>query len=111
MAYVPSHIVSNVAELESVYPEEVYPPAKHKETDRITNAYRALIEASPFFALATSGPGGSTARHAAIPTGFVRVLDERTVVIPDRRGNNRIDSLRNLATLIRAWRCCFLFPA
>jgi PPOX class probable FMN-dependent enzyme len=90
------HVISTLAELEAVYPEEVYPPAKVKETDRITNAYRALIEASPFVALATSGPSGLDCSPRGDPKGFVRVLDDKTVAIPDRRGNNRIDSLRNL---------------
>ena len=50
------HVISTMAELEALYADPVYPPAKVKETDRITKAYRALIEASPFFALATNGP-------------------------------------------------------
>jgi PPOX class probable FMN-dependent enzyme len=91
-----NHIISTLAQLEAVYPEEVYPPAKVKETTRITAAYRALIEASPFFALATSGPGGLDCSPRGDPKGFVRVLDEKTIAVPDRRGNNRIDSLRNL---------------
>ena len=90
------HVISTMAELEALYADPVYPPAKVKETDRVTNAYRALIEASPFFALATSGPDGLDCSPRGDPKGFVRVLDERTVLVPDRRGNNRIDSLRNL---------------
>ena len=90
------HVISTMAELEALYPEAVYPPAKVKETDRITKAYRALIEASPFFALATSGPDGLDCSPRGDPKGFVRVLDDKTIVVPDRRGNNRIDSLRNL---------------
>jgi PPOX class probable FMN-dependent enzyme len=90
------HVISTMAELEALYTEPVYPPAKVKETDRITNAYRALIEASPFFALATNGPDGLDCSPRGDPKGFVRVLDDKTIVVPDRRGNNRIDSLRNL---------------
>ena len=52
------HVISTMAQLEALYPDGVYPPAKVKETDRITKAYQALIEASPFCAMATSGPGG-----------------------------------------------------
>ena len=66
--------------------------------------YRAFIEAAPFFALATRRPTASTARRAAIAPGFVRVHDEKTL-IPDRRGNNRIDSLRNILH-DPASRCC-----
>jgi hypothetical protein len=90
------NVISTVAELEALYPEPVYPPAKVKETDRITRAYRALIEAAPFFALATSGPSGLDCSPRGDPKGFVRVVDDKTIVVPDRRGNNRIDSLRNL---------------
>jgi len=91
-----SHVISTLAELEALYAEPVYPPAKAKETTRITKAYRALIEASPFFALATIGPDGLDCSPRGDPNGFVRVVDEKTIVVPDRRGNNRIDSLRNL---------------
>ena len=59
-------------------------------------AYRKLVEASPFFALATIGPDGLDCSPRGDPNGFVRVVDEKTIVVPDRRGNNRIDSLRNL---------------
>jgi len=91
-----SHTISTIAELEALYTEGVYPPAKVKETDRITKAYRALVEASPFFALATNGPNGLDCSPRGDPKGFVRVVDDKTIVVPDRRGNNRIDSLRNL---------------
>ena len=93
-----SHVISTLAELEALYPEAVYPPAKFKETDRITKAYQALVEASPFCAMATSGPNGLDCSPRGDPKGFVRVVDDKTVILPDRRGNNRIDSLRNLVT-------------
>jgi PPOX class probable FMN-dependent enzyme len=82
-------------QLEALY-GETHPPSIAKETDRITPAYRALIEAAPFFALASSGPGGLDCSPRGDPAGFVRVADEKTLLIPDRRGNNRIDTLRNL---------------
>jgi len=90
------NVISTIAELEALYPEPVYPPAKVKEADRITKAYRALVEASPFCAMATNGPAGLDCSPRGDPKGFVRVLDDKTIVIPDRRGNNRIDSMRNL---------------
>ncbi len=71
-------------------------PRKAKETDRITPSYRKLIEAAPFFALASSGPGGLDCSPRGDPAGFVRVQDEKTLLVPDRRGNNRIDTLRNI---------------
>jgi PPOX class probable FMN-dependent enzyme len=93
-----SNVISNLAELEALFPEEVYPPARFKETDRITSTYRALIEASPFCVIATSGPAGLDSSPRGDPKGFVRVVDEKTMIVPERRGNNRIDSLRNLVT-------------
>lgn len=91
-------VITTLDELEALYPEEVYPPARVKETDRITNGYRALIEASPFCAVATSGPDGLDCSPRGDPKGFVRVLGEKSIAVPDRRGNSRIDSLRNLIT-------------
>jgi PPOX class probable FMN-dependent enzyme len=98
MATNGKHTITTLQELEAVFPDEVYPPAKIKETDRITNAYRALIEASPFCVMATSGSDGLDTSPRGDPKGFVRVVDDKTLMLPDRRGNNRIDSLRNLVT-------------
>lgn len=67
-----------------------------KETPLITAHYRKFIEAAPFFALATWGPEGLDCSPRGDAPGFVRVADEKTLLIPDRRGNNRIDSLRNI---------------
>jgi PPOX class probable FMN-dependent enzyme len=91
-----SHTIKTMAELEALYNEPPYGPAVFKEIDHVNQAYRALVEASPFFALATSGPDGLDCSPRGDPKGFVRVIDEKTIAIPDRRGNNRIDSLRNL---------------
>lgn len=67
-----------------------------KEVDRITPHYRCFIEASPFVALATAGPEGLDCTPRGDAAGFVRVADDRTLHLPDRRGNNRVDSLRNV---------------
>ena len=93
-----NHRITSLAELEALYGEQPYGPAVVKEIDHVNESYRALIEAAPFFALATNGPGGLDCSPRGDPPGFVRVLDEKTLAIPDRRGNNRIDSLRNLIT-------------
>jgi len=90
------YTITTTAQLESLYSEAPYGPAVFKETDRITAQYRKLIEAAPFCVVATCGPEGLDCSPRGDPPGFVRVLDEHTLVIPDRRGNNRIDSLRNL---------------
>ncbi len=91
-----AHTITTMAELEALYEEQPYPPALLKEIDRVSENYRKLIEAAPFFALATIGPDGLDCSPRGDPKGFVRVIDEKTIAIPDRRGNNRIDSLRNL---------------
>jgi PPOX class probable FMN-dependent enzyme len=67
-----------------------------KEVDHITALHRAYIEASPFVVVASSGPGGLDCSPRGDPAGFVRVVDERTLHLPDRRGNNRLDTLGNL---------------
>ena len=74
----------------------VAPPSIIKEVDHIHAVYRPFIEASPFVVLATAGPGGLDATPRGDPAGFVHIEDEKTLILPDRRGNNRIDSLRNI---------------
>jgi uncharacterized protein len=91
--------------LEALY-GEAYGPSIAKEIDHVNASYRAFIEAAPFFALATCGPDGLDCSPRGDARGFVRVLDEKTLLVPDRRGNNRIDSLRNL---IRDPRVALLF--
>jgi uncharacterized protein len=90
------YTITSTEQLERVYSDAPYGPAVFKETDRITSQYRKLIEAAPFCIIATSGPEGLDCSPRGDPPGFVRVLDEHTLLVPDRRGNNRIDSLRNL---------------
>jgi PPOX class probable FMN-dependent enzyme len=67
-----------------------------KQIDHVSDHYRAFIEAAPFFALATGGPDGLDCSPRGDAPGFVRVADPKTLMVPDRRGNNRIDSLRNI---------------
>jgi uncharacterized protein len=90
-----SQPIADLAALEALYGQ---PGAASvaKEVTQLTSGYRALIEASPFFVLATSGPDGLDASPRGDAPGFLRVADERTLLIPDRRGNNRVDSLRNI---------------
>jgi uncharacterized protein len=89
------NIVTSEAELDALYGKPAG-PAVIKEIPHISEHYRRFIEVSPFVVLATSGPGGLDCTPRGDPAGFVRVVDERTVMLPDRRGNNRIDSLRNI---------------
>jgi PPOX class probable FMN-dependent enzyme len=89
------HRVTTLEALEALY-DKPYGPAIVKEIDRINPHYRKFIEAAPFFALATSGPDGLDCSPRGDAPGFVRVANQKTLLIPDRRGNNRIDSLRNI---------------
>jgi PPOX class probable FMN-dependent enzyme len=90
-----SHTVTSIEQLEAIYGHPAG-AAVLKEVDRIIPEYRTFIDASPFFALATIGPEGVDVSPRGDDPGFVRVVDEHTLMIPDRRGNNRIDSLRNI---------------
>ncbi len=100
-----SDILRTETELEAIYGRPVE-AATVKEVNWITPHYRAYIEASPYAALATSGPEGLDCSPRGDRPGFVRVHDEKTLMLPDRRGNNRIDSLRNI---VRDSRVALLF--
>jgi PPOX class probable FMN-dependent enzyme len=100
-----SDILRTEAELEAIYGRPLE-TSTVKEVNWITPHYRAYIEASPYAALATSGPEGLDCSPRGDRPGFVRVHDEKTLMLPDRRGNNRIDSLRNI---VRDPRVALLF--
>jgi len=87
--------IRTLEELGALYDAPV-PTSITKEIDHLTQLHCAYIEASPFVLVATSGPGGLDCSPRGDPPGFVRVRDERTLLMPDRRGNNRLDTLRNL---------------
>lgn len=88
-------VVDTIEALEALYgvPGEA---SLVKEVDWITPEYRTLIEASPFVTLATCGPEGLDCSPRGDRPGFVRIHDDRTLMLPDRRGNDRVDSLRNV---------------
>ncbi len=90
--------ITTHAELDAIYTPAPVLASTAKEIDYLIPAYQKLIELSPFVALATSGPGGLDCSPRGDQPGFVRVLDSKTLAMPDRRGNNRIDSLRNIVT-------------
>src|ERR1700753_3595869 len=101
-------VVTSIAQLEAIYghPGE---SSTVKVADRITPSYRVLIEKSPFAALATAGPEGLDCSPRGELAGFVRIHDDKTLMMPDRRGNNRVDSLRNIVRDPRA-ALLFLIP-
>jgi len=88
-------MLTSVEQLEAIYgaPSE---RAIWKEIPYLNEDYRAFVEASPFIVLASAGPEGTDCSPKGGAPGFVRIIDERTLAIPDRPGNNRIDNLRNI---------------
>lgn len=98
-------IVQDETELEALYGRPL-DAATVKVMDRVTPEYRPFIERSPFALLATVGPEGVDCSPRGDLAGFVRISDDRTLMIPDRRGNNRVDSLRNI---VRDPRAALLF--
>jgi PPOX class probable FMN-dependent enzyme len=98
-------IIATVEQLEAIYghPGE---SSTVKVAHRITPSYRVFIEKSPFAALATSGPEGLDCSPRGDMAGLVRIQNDVTLIMPDRRGNNRIDSLRNI---VRDPRVALLF--
>ena len=91
------HAITSLPQLEALF-GAVGKASLKKEVDYLHPAYQALIRASPFAMLATAGPGGLDASPRGDPPGFVAIQDDKTLLLPERRGNNRIDSLRNLLT-------------
>ena len=101
-------VIATIEQLEAIYgfPNDA---STVKVADRVTPPYRVLIEKSPFAALATCGPEGLDCSPRGDVPGFVRIHDEKTLMMPDRRGNNRVDSLRNIVRDPRA-ALLFLIP-
>lgn len=91
-----AHCITSLDQLASLYPNPVAPASLLKEIDHVDANYAALIAASPFFVLATNGPDGLDCSPRGDQPGFVTVSDAKTLLIPDRRGNNRLDSLKNI---------------
>jgi PPOX class probable FMN-dependent enzyme len=92
---MPGTLITTPEDLHALYGE----PSQNavvKELDRIIPEYRAFIEASPFLSIASAGPDGLDCTPRGDAPGFVRVVDEHTLLIPDRRGNNRVDTLENI---------------
>ena len=89
--------ISTIKQLESLYASP-HKPTLAKELTQLTEGYKKFINASPYVSVATSGPDGLDCSPRGDAPGFVKVLDDNTLVIPDRRGNNRLDTLRNIVS-------------
>ncbi|CAM2154598.1 Pyridoxamine 5'-phosphate oxidase [Pararobbsia alpina] len=90
-----SHSVTTLEQLESIYgqPNE---RSVWKEIDHLNEDYQKFVRAAPFVVLASVGEGGTDCSPKGDPAGFVEIIDDKTLAIPDRPGNNRIDNLRNI---------------
>ncbi|WP_027552209.1 pyridoxamine 5'-phosphate oxidase family protein [Bradyrhizobium sp. Cp5.3] len=88
-------VIETVEQLEAIY-GVTNDASTVKVADHVTPLYRIFIEKAPFAALATIGPEGIDCSPRGDLPGFVRIHDSRTLMLPDRRGNNRVDSLRNI---------------
>lgn len=99
------HDIKTLDQLDALY-APVNPVAILKEISQIIPEYARFIEAAPFVVISTAGPEGLDCSPRGDPAGFVRILDDKTLLIPDRRGNNRVDTLRNL---VRDPRIALLF--
>ena len=101
-----AHDLRDEAALRRVYSTGPGEASLAKVADHVHPLYRPYIEASPFAVLATFGEGGLDTSPRGDAPGFVRIADEHTLLLPDRRGNQRIDSLRNI---VRDPRVALLF--
>ena len=90
------HVIETAEQLRSSYGEPSE-RAVRKSLDHLDGHCRRFIALSPFVVLASAGADGRVdCSPRGDPAGFVAVLDDRTVLLPDRLGNNRVDSLRNV---------------
>lgn len=94
---MPDHTIRTQSELQALF-GPVGEASLRKEVAYLHPVYRSWIEASPFAVLATSGPGGLDVSPRGDPAPLVRIVDDRTILLPERRGNNRVDGLRNVLT-------------
>lgn len=97
--------IESIEQLESIYglPAET---STVKVTPALTPEYREFVEASPLLALATCGPEGLDCSPRGDRNGVLKIVSDSTLHLPDRRGNNRADSLRNI---VRDPRVALLF--
>ena len=90
------HRITTLERRLEVYPTPPAPNSLVKESRTLLPSYAELVAASPFVVVSTVGEGGLDQSPRGDAPGFVAVRDERTLVLPERRGNHRLDTLRNL---------------
>ncbi len=94
----PAHLITTEADLRAAFPP-THKNAVLKCLDHIDPHARAFIERSPFLCIGTqSADGTADVSPRGDPRGFVKILDEKTILIPDRPGNNRLDTLANIVS-------------
>lgn len=92
----PAQVIADEQSLRDLFPA-VSPLAKQKCQATLDMHARDFIRRSPFLCIGTQDPAGKAdVSPRGDPSGFVRILDDRTLAIPDRPGNNRLDSLANI---------------
>ena len=96
MPYQATDILTTEAEIREVI-DGIHASQKLKVLDHIDDHCRVWIERSPFIVMSTvDSHGNLDASPKGDPAGFVKVVDEKTLAIPDRPGNHRFDSFRNI---------------
>ena len=103
-------IVNTIAALEACYPTSPTSASTVREVARLTPSYRALIKAAPFVVLTTSGPGRLDCSPQGGAPGFVHIVDDNTLVLPDRLGDDRLDCLGDIVVDPRV-ALLFLIPS
>jgi PPOX class probable FMN-dependent enzyme len=89
--------ITSVARLRELLPTEGFTNTFLKVTDRVSPVAVKFIESAPFVVIATkSSEGLIDVSPKGDPTGFVEVYDDKTLIIPDRLGNHRVDGFLNI---------------
>lgn len=88
-------MLTSIKQLEAIYGQP-HERAVRKQIPFLNEDYQAMVRASPMVIIGSAGPDGLDSSPRGDAPGFVQILDEHTLALPDRPGNNRIDTLRNV---------------
>lgn len=92
-----NHMITSESELRALMGDPVHPLVVSKSTDRLNDAMRRFITLSPFATLAThNSTGASDVSPRGDAPGWVHIQDEKTIILPERPGNKRLDSVINI---------------